>query len=176
YKINGTLVFIPRLLYVLYLSIVKISFLMGFPVILTLSGYLKHLRDSSKVAATTSTYLDNILFVIPGKAFCSWIIVGMFILLAVYTTGPHTYPPVPITTSGLNSFIICFASLNPKNILLTAFIVSKEIFLGIPLILIVLKAKPSFGTSSLSKLFSVPTYNISASSCLYFISFAIANA
>ena len=31
---------------------------------------------------------------------------GIFSFLAAHTTGPQIYPPAPITTSGLNSFII----------------------------------------------------------------------
>lgn len=40
----------------------------------------------------------------PGITFCSWIRVGMWESAAAMRMGPHTYPPVPITTSGLNCF------------------------------------------------------------------------
>ena len=50
--------------------------------------------------AIRSTYRLKNLLVTPGTLFCSWIIVGIPIFDAAYTTAPDTYPPVPITISG----------------------------------------------------------------------------
>ena len=60
--------------------------------------------------ATVSTYLDKIFVVTPGYAFDSCISVGIPSFAAANSTGPATYPPVPITMSGLNFFIIFFES------------------------------------------------------------------
>ena len=45
----------------------------------------------------------------PGKAFCSWVAVGMPILAAISRMGPLTYPPVPTTRSGAKARITFFA-------------------------------------------------------------------
>ena len=132
-------------------------FLIGLPVTTAFSWFLKYLMDSSNVTKYLSTYLDNILLVTPGKLFCSWKATFALVLVALYNIGPLTYPPVPITRSGLNSLRILFASFNPLN---NSFKALKEfafIFLGIPLTCIVLKSIPSFGTILLSNPFSVPT-------------------
>ena len=47
--------------------------------------------------------------VLPGKLFCSCIKVFIHNLSAATITGIVTYPPIPSTISGLNSFTIFFA-------------------------------------------------------------------
>lgn len=44
---------------------------------------------------------------------------------AALITGPETYPPVPMQISGLNSFIIFFASIEEVIVLLQFYIVNQ---------------------------------------------------
>ncbi len=107
----------------------KSSSRMGLPVRVIVALPLNLERASSKLMATWSTYFERILFVTPGKAFCSWITVGIFFMAAVKTTGPQTYPPVPITASGLNSLNILFVEPKLLNSLVIVFKVSRDSFL-----------------------------------------------
>ena len=56
---------------------------------------------SSNPVKTKSTFFDNSFIVTPGNALLSCKTVGIFSLVAAVNTGPHIYPPVPITKSGL---------------------------------------------------------------------------
>ena len=87
------------------------------------------LWESSKLVRTLVTTLDSILLVTPGKEFCSWTIVTVLLRAELKRTGPLTYPPVPITISGLNFLTILLDSSNPLHSLNTLFIFSKSIFL-----------------------------------------------
>ena len=118
--------------------------------------------------------LDSIFTAFPGNALLSCNITGILFFFAARTTGPHIYPPVPITTSGLNSFIILIASPIPLYVLCIFFKLSIEIFLLNPYASIVFNLYPALGTKSFSKPLVVPI-NITSeffSSC--FILFAIA--
>ena len=84
---------------------------------------------SSNDINTTSAFFARNFTAFPGKALLSCNATGIFSFLAAHTTGPQIYPPAPITTSGLNSFIIFFASPYPLNVLYILFIFSIEIFL-----------------------------------------------
>ena len=53
---------------------------------------------------------DNIFTATPGNALLSCNTTGTFFFLAAIPTGTQIYPPVPITTSGLNCSIIFLAS------------------------------------------------------------------
>ena len=64
----------------------------------TYIGWLLH-RTKGGVTA-------GILFVIPGRLFCSCTSVGIFLEIATRSNGPLANPPVPMTTSGLNLFTI----------------------------------------------------------------------
>ena len=72
---------------------------------------------------------DNIFTARPGKELLSCSIVGIFSLCAAVSTGPHIYPPVPITISGLNSFIIFSATLTDFTVFIIFFILSLFNFL-----------------------------------------------
>ena len=73
--------------------------------------YLKNSLVLSKPNNNLSTFLLNNLTTKPGYAFDSCNIVGISKSNAAFNTGAQIYPPVPITTSGLNSSIISLASL-----------------------------------------------------------------
>ena len=53
-------------------------------------------------------FLAKILIAFPGNALLSCNTVGIPNLCASEIVAPQMYPPVPITTSGLNSLIIFF--------------------------------------------------------------------
>ena len=132
--------------------------------------------ESSKLVNTVVTILASILLVTPGKEFCSCTTVGTLLIAALNNTGPLTYPPVPITISGLNfltTFLDCSKPLNSLKTLLT---LSKSIFLLNPWTVTVFSSYPYLGTISDSIPFSVPTNNISASGFSSFILFAMAIA
>ena len=74
-------------------------------------------RASSKAINILSAFLDKNLVAFPGKALLSCKTTGTFSFFAAQTTGPHIYPPAPITISGLNSLIIFFAFLVAFNVL-----------------------------------------------------------
>ena len=84
------------------------------------------------------------------------------------------YPPVPITTSGLNSSIIFLASFIEAKVLYISFTFSIETFLLNPYASIVFKVYPALGTKSFSSPLSVPINIISEFGCSLFILFAIA--
>ena len=77
----------------------------GFPVKTTLF-FGNSLRVDSNVTPILSAYLVKYLLDNPTTEFCSWINVFLPNFLAAHITGPVTYPPAPITTSGENSLII----------------------------------------------------------------------
>ena len=81
-------------------------FLTGRPVFMYFTLLSKYSAASSMVSITISAFLESILVVTPGYAFCSWIAVGIPIFSASRTIGPLTYPPVPMTISGPKSLII----------------------------------------------------------------------
>src|SRR5438105_4113603 len=67
---------------------------------------------------TASTKCPSVRLVNPGRAFCSWIAVGLRISQATRSTGPLEYPPTPITTSGSNfrrTFIDCQKARGRRN-------------------------------------------------------------
>ena len=92
---------------------------------------------------------------------------GIPILAAVLTTGPETYPPVPIQISGLNSAIIFFASCEDVKVLVTVFTFSRILFgeklLLKPLIVIDFIGKPACTTSlcSIPPLFPIKRNSVS---------------
>ena len=53
---------------------------------------------------------------------------GIPIFAAVLTTGPETYPPVPIQMSGLKSLIIFFDAADEEKVLPTVFMFSAMLF------------------------------------------------
>jgi hypothetical protein len=62
---------IPSFSLAAFLSAFNISLRIGFPVKITFCPFLKNFSDSLKLIATLSTNFARILFVTPGKAFCS---------------------------------------------------------------------------------------------------------
>ena len=116
------------------------------------------------------------MLVTPGNEFCSWTIVTFLFNAELNKTGPLTYPPVPITISGLYFFTILLDCSKPLHNLNTLFTFSKSIFLLNPCTVTVFNSYPYFGTISDSIPFSVPTNNISQSGFSSFILFAIAMA
>ena len=125
--------------------------MVGVPVTTIFFAFGNLFTTSSNPTNTTSTFLDNIFTAIPGKALLSCNAVGIFFDFAASITGIQIYPPVPITTSGLNSSIIFFASPIDLNVLYVLFILSNEIFLSKPYASIVFSSYPALGTKSFSK-------------------------
>ena len=68
----------------------RISGRTGLPVTMVLWGTPSFSTASGMAANTASTCFAKILLVTPGKAFCSWMAVGMPCFAALSTTGPLT--------------------------------------------------------------------------------------
>ena len=110
----GSLLFICNSsLILLFCSSVKLILFIfvGVPVTTIFLAFGNLFLASSNPTSTVFTFLDKTLTATPGKALLSCINVGMQYLKAFENTGPHMYPPVPITISGFISFIIFFAVL-----------------------------------------------------------------
>ena len=71
--------------------------------------FSKYLAESGNDIPIVLVYLANVLLDFPGILFCSCINVLIPKSCAAFITGYVTYPPTPITTSGLNSFIFFLA-------------------------------------------------------------------
>ena len=132
-------------------------------------------NDDSNDTPTKSQYLLKNLLDLPGNEFCSCKKVLKPNFFALTITGTVTYPPTPITISGLNSLIIFLHSLNALNKHLTVFIF-RNIFLLNPYISIDLKGIPLAGTISFSILLWVPIYKNSLSGSFSLILLIIAKA
>src|SRR5207247_10978473 len=63
----------------------------------------RYRADSGYAVATTRATRESSLVVRPGNAFCSCNTIGTRNAAAARTIGALTQPPVPSTTSGLNS-------------------------------------------------------------------------
>ena len=131
-------------------------------------------RASSKDIKTVSAFLDKTFTAFPGNALLSCNTTGTFIFFAAQTTGPQIYPPAPTTTSGLNSFIIFFASPVADIVEHIFFKFSIDIFLLNPYASIVFNSYPALGTKSFSNPLSVPINRILDFPSISFILFAIA--
>ena len=121
-----------------------------------------------------SAFLDKTFTAFPGNALLSCNTTGTFIFFAAQTTGPQIYPPAPTTTSGLNSFIIFFASPVADIVEHIFFKFSIDIFLLNPYAFIFFNPYPALGTKSFSSPLGVPINIISESGSSSFILFAIA--
>ena len=101
------------------------------------NGYKKFI---STLFATSSendiNWLMKYLLDNPTTEFCSWINVFFPNFLAALITGAVTYPPAPITTSGLNSLIIFLHFFLAFKESVRTLIFSKVSFLFKPLTLI----------------------------------------
>ena len=146
----------------------------GVPVNTTFAPFLILSCASLNDTNIVSAFPDNIFTALPGKALLSCNNVGIFRLCAAEIVAPQIYPPVPITISGLNSFIIFLASPNPFRVLYIFFRFSTEIFLLNPYASIVFNLYPALGTKSFSSPLVVPIKIISESFSSSFILFAIA--
>lgn len=86
----------------------------GVPVYTILFAFFILCSASWKDINILSTFFANIFTAFPGNALLSCKTTGTLYLFAAKVAAPHMYPPAPITISGLNSFIIFFASSTPR--------------------------------------------------------------
>ena len=93
---------------------VRISGRTGLPVTthFPLASWGRYSSALATARRTLSTRLASSLVVTPGKAFCSWVAVGMPIFAATRRMGPLTYPPVPTTRSGAKARMTLLARLS----------------------------------------------------------------
>ena len=111
----------------------KISALTGLPVHTTRFAFGKIFSWSGKPVMTRAAPLDSCLFALPGKAFASCMMTGTLRLLAAYSSGALTKPPVLITASGLNSLMSFLHSDIPFRSAVTAGKILSEGLVGIAL-------------------------------------------
>ena len=148
--------------------------MVGLPVTTILFAFCNLVFASSNPNKTVFTFLASTFTESPGNALLSCRRVGIFNLFAALITGIQIYPPVPITTSALNSFIIFSESFIDLMVQYNLFIFFKVSFLSIPYASIVFNSYPALGTKSFSNPLSVPINRILDFPSISFILFAIA--